>query len=946
MACRLFHFVSLLWLLLLPGVNVSAQVVVPPQLTSVSIASSRGNGLYATTGDTIALTFTADQLLQTPDVLILGKSANTNGSGLQWTATIPVSEEDPSGPVSFVISYSNLEGDPGSPVSTTTNGSHVTIDRNFPEITSGPENVTASAGGSFSLSIEVSSSSLFTCQWRRNLVPIESATETTLTRTNVQTTDTGYYDVVVTNLVGDAIGGPVLVQVFGGAPAIVTQPAPRTVAVGASATFSVSATGAHALTYQWRKGTKPIVGATTPSFTIASAQKADAATYNVVVSNGLGSTTSDAVALTVLAANVTGLPLIDPQPVSVLVAAGDNAGFYAPAAGAPTLLFEWRKDGVKIKTAPNSNSYGFDATLALAGTYSVLVKNGVGSVISAGARLAVVDTAPSPDVIAAQGDTVTLKAVTAGAGLLYQWQKAGEDIQDESVSALRSIKGTKTATLTIKGAMIGDRGEYCCVVRLGNRTLPTSAKRVRVYNAGPQIQLAEGTLLRGGIVGGTYTGDPIPILEGEDHLPTIYTATPLPAGLKMNPLTGIITGKPTKASPPGKPFEFTIKVTNKFGSPMVKVKMEILPLPPKALGNFVGIIGMDPGINGNLGGKLVVTTTSGGVFSGSLTLGTKSHPFSGGVLEVPMTGDPTGTILIKSAGLTLSFWMDVTDGGMYGNLDNDSIVNAFNFDAWPDAVPGFAATTAYTAELEITGGYTNDPRGSSGYPQGHGFLTLSVTKTGMATWGGRLADGTTVTAGGHYAYGGRVPLRLLLYGNTGCVQGSSQIAGNHLDGYVFWIKKYLPSSTSRIYKDGFERHELTVVGGVYTAPVKDHIVIGLPPACVLSFFDGLIPAFYFQQALTLTTANKAQIATSVNLNPNQVKVTSLTPANGLFAGSFSVIDPVGSAPRPATFMGVFVQRLSKGFGYYLLPERPDAPGETPANTPIKSGQVTWEAQSD
>lgn len=941
MACRLFHFVTLLWLFVLSGIDAAAQSG-PPQLTAVSIASSRGNGLYATTGDTITLTFIADQLLQTPDVVILGKPANTSSSGLQWMASIPVTEDDPSGPVGFHISYSNLEGEPGASVSATTNGSHVTIDRNFPDITSGPENVTASAGGSFTLSIEVSSSSPFTCQWRRNLVPIPLATETTLTRTDIQTTDSGYYDVVVNNLVGEAIGGPALVQVFGGAPVIVTQPAPRSVAVGSSASFRVEATGAHELKYQWKKASKLIPGATNPILTLPSTQKADAAAYSVVISNAFGSVTSDAVPLTIAAAGLTGLPVINPQPVSTLVAAGQDTGFYAPATGAPTLTYEWRRNGTRIKDAPNSNSYGFDATLALAGTYSVLVKNTEGSVVSAGARLAVVDTSAPPQVIAAQGESVTLKVVTAGAGLLFQWQKDGDDILDAVVSSSRSIKGAQTATLTIKGATIADRGVYRCVVRQGNRTLSTSGTRVRIYTAAPQILLAAGTLLRQGIVGGTYTGDAIPVLQidedDESHLPLTYSATPLPPGLKMDPATGIIRGKPTKASVPGKPYEFTIKVANKFGSPTVKVKMVILALPPHALGSFSGLVSPNLGINGNFGGRLSVTTTSGGSFSGSVTLGGKSHSFSGGVLEVPMAGDPSGSVVIKSAGLTLSFTIDLMDRVMLGSLDNDSIAVPIPTEAWPHVLPGSTSTTACTALIEIAPGQTSDPVGSPGYPQGYGFLTLSVTKSGSITWGGRLADGSAITGGGSHCFDGRLPLHLMLHGNTGSAQGWSRIVGNNLDGFLNWTKNNQgPKSTSRSYKEGFDSHELRIVGDVYTAPPKDEIVIGLPADCILSFFDGFIGGFGFSQAVQLTTANKAQITSTTN----KVKVTSLAPATGLFAGSFSITDPIGSAARPGTFSGVFVRRLSRGYGHYLLPERPVS-GQSPSKTPILSGTVTWD----
>ena len=46
------------------------------------------------------------------------------------------------------------------------------------------------------------------------------------------------------------------------APTISTQPSDQSVAAGQTATFSVVATGATPLTYQWQKGTTPITGAT------------------------------------------------------------------------------------------------------------------------------------------------------------------------------------------------------------------------------------------------------------------------------------------------------------------------------------------------------------------------------------------------------------------------------------------------------------------------------------------------------------------------------------------------------------------------------------------------------------------------------------------------------------------------------------------------------------
>lgn len=84
------------------------------------------------------------------------------------------------------------------------------------------------------------------------------------------------------------------------APTITASPVAQTAVVGANVTFTVTATGTDPLAYQWRKDGEAIDGATTSSLTIAGVQPADAATYDVIVSNAAGSAASSAATLTVL----------------------------------------------------------------------------------------------------------------------------------------------------------------------------------------------------------------------------------------------------------------------------------------------------------------------------------------------------------------------------------------------------------------------------------------------------------------------------------------------------------------------------------------------------------------------------------------------------------------------------------------------------------------------
>jgi hypothetical protein len=86
------------------------------------------------------------------------------------------------------------------------------------------------------------------------------------------------------------------------APAIAAQPTDQRVVVGQTATFSVTASGTAPLQYQWQKGTAPIAGATASSYTTPAASLPDdGSTFQVVISNSVGSVTSSSAKLTVAA---------------------------------------------------------------------------------------------------------------------------------------------------------------------------------------------------------------------------------------------------------------------------------------------------------------------------------------------------------------------------------------------------------------------------------------------------------------------------------------------------------------------------------------------------------------------------------------------------------------------------------------------------------------------
>jgi regulation of enolase protein 1 (concanavalin A-like superfamily) len=93
------------------------------------------------------------------------------------------------------------------------------------------------------------------------------------------------------------------------APSITTQPQNQTVTAGQTATFTVTASGTPAPTYQWQKNTVAISGATSSSYTTPTTTTADnGSSYRVVVTNSSGTVTSNAATLTVNAASGGDVP--------------------------------------------------------------------------------------------------------------------------------------------------------------------------------------------------------------------------------------------------------------------------------------------------------------------------------------------------------------------------------------------------------------------------------------------------------------------------------------------------------------------------------------------------------------------------------------------------------------------------------------------------------------
>ena len=283
---------------------------------------------------------------------------------------------------------------------------------------------------------------------------------------------------------------------FATIPVITTQPVSQAAATGATVTFNVTATGTSPFTYQWKKGNAAgnvaIPGATNATLTLTNVQAADAASYQVVVTNSVGSTSSSAANLSVTVG--ASAPVITTQPVARTVTAGGNVTFAVVATGTPALAYQWRTGGVAIGGETNSTLIFAGVAAADAGSYDVVVSNSAGPVTSN----AVLLTVNTPPAIAMQpvsmtggtGTGVAFNASATGTSpLTYQWSKDGTD-----------ISGATTPSLALGNLALTDSGLYRLTVRNVVGTAVSNPAQLTVLDAFPTHSVSGPGYIAGGTV--------------------------------------------------------------------------------------------------------------------------------------------------------------------------------------------------------------------------------------------------------------------------------------------------------------------------------------------------------------------------------------------------------------------------------------------------------------
>ena len=183
-----------------------------------------------------------------------------------------------------------------------------------PAIAAQPASQIVTVGQPATFSVSATGTAPLRYQWLKNNANIGGATGAIYTTPATLAGDNGAnFDVVVSNSAGSVTStmATLTVNASAVAPTITAQPANQTVAIGQTATFSVTATGTAPLSYQWQKNSGDISGATAASYTTPATVSGDnGAKFDVIVSNSVGNQTSTMATLTVNAVAVSTIDVV------------------------------------------------------------------------------------------------------------------------------------------------------------------------------------------------------------------------------------------------------------------------------------------------------------------------------------------------------------------------------------------------------------------------------------------------------------------------------------------------------------------------------------------------------------------------------------------------------------------------------------------------------------
>ena len=404
-------------------------------------------------------------------------------------------------------------------------------------------------------------------------------------------------------------------------------------------------------------------------------------------------------------------------------------------------------------------------------------------------------------------------------------------------------------------------------------TASTVATATYTINLPPALTIVTGVSLSAALKGAAYSQTFHAINGIGTYIWSVPAPSKLPAGLKLS-ATGVLSGTPTKAGT----NSFVVAVKDSALTPAQQTFNLIVNDPAVTFTPLAGIytgliLQTNTAPTHPSSGFIQIVLSKTGSFAGNLTLAGKKTAFKG---QFNLTGNASNIV----AGVTVLLNVDVSgdSGAITGIVTGGGIASELLAE-----LPGTGPVGTYTLKLSPA------DESVATKPQGYGYATLTVSKTGLGSLSGVLNDGTKVTAKAPISRNGNWPLYVSLYNNNGSCISWVTLSNSNATGYVDW---FAPADNG--YYGEFITM-LTLTGSPYTTGPA------LSGTWDVTLSGGGVPSNTV--AVTLA-AGKVTGANTLGLK--------ITVKTGQFSGSFT---PTNSN-QAITFNGLLFQSPKSGAGLF------------------------------
>ena len=277
-------------------------------------------------------------------------------------------------------------------------------------------------------------------QWRYSGANITGATNATFVLTNLDPAQSGAYSVQVWNAAASTILSVTLTVLP--LPVITQPPSGTNIATGINLALRVIATGTGPLLYQWQWNGANLAGATNSTLTLTNLQIANSGAYRVLVTDNVGTRTSQEASVIVLEK-----PAITAQPTDQTVAVGQPLTLTVQTTGTQPMWYRWRRNSSLYLWPGPATLTVSNAALTNAGKWDVVITNLANAILGGNtlsARVNVNVVQPPTSQSALPGTNVTLQAIVSMPQTFtnfFWWVFNGE--------VLQAGTNTSTATLTM-----------------------------------------------------------------------------------------------------------------------------------------------------------------------------------------------------------------------------------------------------------------------------------------------------------------------------------------------------------------------------------------------------------------------------------------------------------------------------------------------------------------